>query len=61
MNIDILTYYPATIVVSTERENKFRVRLRMRTRHEAEKNHANHYCTPFKKGTLEAAVLCRVK
>ena len=61
MNIDILTYYPATIVVSTERENEFRVSPRMRTRHAAEKNHANHYCTPFKKGTLEAAMLCRVK
>ena len=61
MNIDILTYYPATIVVSRERENEFRARPHMRTRHAAEKNHANHYCTPFKKGTLDAAVLCRVK
>ena len=60
MNIDILTYYPATIVVSTERENEFRVRPRMRTRHAAEKNHANYYCTKNKKRTLEAAVLRRV-
>ena len=56
MNIDILTYYPATIVVSTEGENKFRVRPRMRTRHAAEKNHANN-CTTTNKRTLEADVL----
>ena len=61
MNIDILTYYPATIVVSRERENEFRARPHMRTRHAAEKNHANHYCTTIMKGTLQAAVLCRVK
>ena len=60
MNIDILTYYPATIVVSIERENEFRARPRMRTRHAAEKNHVNYYCTNFKKRTLEAAVLSRV-
>ena len=60
MNIDILTYYPATIVVSRERENEFRARPHMRTRHAAEKNHANHCCTPFKKRTLEAPVLYRV-
>ena len=60
MNIDILTYYPAMIVVSTERENEFRARPRMRTRHAAEKNHANYYCTTFNKRTLEAAVLRRV-
>ena len=49
MNIDILTYYPAMIVVSTERENEFRARPRMRTRHAAEKNHTNYYCTTTKK------------
>ena len=41
--------YPATIVVSIERENECRARPRMRTRHAAEKNHANYYCTTFKK------------
>ena len=58
MNIDILTYYQAMIVVSTERENEFRVSPRMRTRHAAEKNHANN-CTTTKKRTLEADVLRR--
>ena len=40
MNIDILTYYPAMIVVSDVGENEIRARTRTRIKQAAEKNHA---------------------
>ena len=54
MNIDILTHYPATIVVSKVRENELRAKTRMRIGQPAEK-----YCTKNSMRTLEATVLRR--
>ena len=44
MNIDILTHYLATIVVSNVSENELRAKTRTRIEQAAEKNPAK-YCT----------------
>ena len=66
MDIGILSLFPATIVVSIERENEFeqyvrtsRAGTRERTRQVDEKNDANQLYQQ-ERGTLEAFMLRRV-
>ena len=56
MNIDILTYYPAMIVVSDVGENEFRARTRTRIKQAAEKNHAQQ-CTKMPRELQKQIVL----
>ena len=56
--MDVLTYYPAMIVVSNVGENEFRARPRTRIEQAAEKNDA-HLCTKTPRELQKQIVLHR--